>query len=117
MHRSHWGHRPALLFLISLIVSIAAAPPPLESGRDTLAVWAPNLAKRDGHSHHKAPLLELNETEVTMHHAPTPPSYWSIDIDDQDSSAARYPGLMTLHVILMCSAFFFALPMSELYLN
>jgi len=64
-----------------------------------------------GHGgHHAAPLTELNETQVTMHHAPTPPSYWSIDFDDDDSNEKRYPWLMGLHVLSMCSAFFGALP-------
>ncbi|KIM90974.1 hypothetical protein PILCRDRAFT_58846 [Piloderma croceum F 1598] len=68
---------------------------------------------RDGHSHHdshSAPLLQLNETEVLMHHAPTPPSYWTIDIDEHDPGVSRHPGLMILHGLLMSLAFFIALP-------
>lgn len=62
------------------------------------------------HMHHGAPLTELNETAIIQWHAPTPPSYWSIDIEDRDPSVARYPGLMALHVIFMTLAFFVALP-------
>ncbi|KAJ8595304.1 hypothetical protein M405DRAFT_909338 [Rhizopogon salebrosus TDB-379] len=60
--------------------------------------------------HHGAPLTELNETEILQWHAPTPPSYWSIDIDDRDPSVLRYPGLMALHMVFMTLAFFVALP-------
>jgi hypothetical protein len=72
-----------------------------------------DLSGRDGHHHgHHRPILpELNETDLLLHHAPTPPSYWSIDIDNLDPSASRYPGLMFLHALLMISAFFIALPM------
>lgn len=73
------------------------------------------LFERDNHEHghghgHAAPLVELNETEVLLHHSPTPPSYWSIDIDDPDSGDARHPGLMFLHSFFMMLAFFGALP-------
>jgi hypothetical protein len=65
-----------------------------------------------GHGHHgnMAPLVELNETEILLHHAPTPPSYWSIDIDEPDSGKSRHPGLMALHALFMMFAFFGALP-------
>lgn len=64
-----------------------------------------------GHGHgHAAPLVKLNETEVLLHHIPTPPSYWSIDIDDPDPEDARHPGLMLLHSLFMMLAFFGALP-------
>jgi hypothetical protein len=74
------------------------------------------LMPRDGHSHHdshSAPLLQLNESEVLMHHAPTPPSYWTIDIDDHDPGVSRHPGLMIIHGLLMSLAFFVALPMGK----
>lgn len=80
----------------------------------SLASDASLLAKRDGHGHHHgAPLLELNETEVTLYHAPTPPSYYTIDWEDADPSAHRYPGLIITHAVLMSLAFFVALPMGE----
>ena len=66
-----------------------------------------------GHSHghaNAAPIVELNETEVLLHHAPTPPSYWSIDIDDHTSGETRYPTLMVLHALFLMLAFFGALP-------
>ncbi|KAG1874579.1 hypothetical protein DFJ58DRAFT_757750 [Suillus subalutaceus] len=71
------------------------------------------LVRRDNdhmHMHHGAPLTELNETAIIQWHDPTPPSYWSIDIEDRDPSVVRYPGLMALHVIFMTLAFFVALP-------
>jgi hypothetical protein len=55
-------------------------------------------------------MLELNETEVTMYHQPTPPSYWTIDIEDRTPDVPRYPGLMGLHIVMMSLAFFGALP-------
>jgi hypothetical protein len=75
-----------------------------------------DLMSRDGHGHHNshaAPLLHLNETEILMNHAPSPASYWTIDIDSRDPDVSRYPGLMMLHGLLMCLAFFVALPMGE----
>jgi len=75
-----------------------------------------NLMLRDGHSHHNshaAPLLRLNETEVLLYHALTPPSYWTIDIDDHDTDVSRHPGLMVLHGLLMSLAFFVALPIGK----
>ncbi|TFY76364.1 hypothetical protein EWM64_g7648 [Hericium alpestre] len=67
----------------------------------------------DEHSHgghHAAPLLEINETEVHLWHAVTPPSYYTVDIGNPDPAQKRYPGLMALHVLSMCAAFFGALP-------
>jgi hypothetical protein len=77
----------------------------------------PPLYDRDGHelghghSHGNAvPVVQLNETEVLLHHDPTPPSYWSIDIDDPDSGNARHPSLMVMHSLFMMFAFLGALP-------
>jgi hypothetical protein len=94
-----------------------AEPDPLS--RD----WSDNdpfphlLFERDrdehGHSHghgHVAPLVELNETQLLLYHAPTPPSYWSIDIDDPDPGNARHPSLILFHSLCMILAFFGALP-------
>lgn len=81
---------------------------------------AGGIMKRDGmHSHHNshaAPLLELNETEVTLYHSPTPPSYYTIDWEGA-GEGARHPGLIVTHVILMCLAFFVALPIGEYLLE
>src|SRR5882762_4975805 len=79
-----------------------------------LSEWFALLSRDGEHSHHTshaAPLVELNETEVSMYHSPTPPSYWTIDIDDHDTDVSRYPELMILHGLLMSLAFFVALPM------
>ncbi|KAF4619388.1 hypothetical protein D9613_005520 [Agrocybe pediades] len=68
--------------------------------------------KRDGSHHHNphaAPLLVLNETEVTMYHAPTPPSYYTLDWEDEGHES-RHKGLMIFHGIFMCLAFFVSLP-------
>ncbi|KAG6887273.1 hypothetical protein C0992_013034, partial [Termitomyces sp. T32_za158] len=70
------------------------------------------LASRDGSHHHHshgAPLTVLNETEVTMYHAPTPESYYTIDFDGA-GEGTRYPGWMVAHIIFMSLAFFVALP-------
>jgi len=74
----------------------------------------PSLCQMDGHSHHAhntAPLLVLNETEVTMCHMPTPPSYYTVDWEEEGYQS-RYPGLMIFHGIFMSLAFFVALPIS-----
>ena len=67
---------------------------------------------RDDHTHHHnphaAPLLVLNETTHV------PPSYYSIDFEDNDPSVNRYPGLMAGHILFMSLAFFMALPMGKL---
>ncbi|KAH9998402.1 hypothetical protein BJV77DRAFT_1058788 [Russula vinacea] len=64
-----------------------------------------------GHNHgNAAPVVQLNETELLLYHDPTPPSYWSIDIDDPDSGDKRHPSLMVLHSLFMMFAFLGALP-------
>lgn len=86
-----------------VVLSIAAAA----------SAAASQIVARDGHGHHHsnaAPLLVLNETEVTMFHSPTPPSYFTIDWDDPDPQGARHPGLMIAHGLFMMLAFFVALP-------
>ncbi|KAF8076243.1 hypothetical protein FPV67DRAFT_1558751 [Lyophyllum atratum] len=70
------------------------------------------LVSRDGghhHNSHSAPLLELNETEVTMYHTPTPPSYYTIDFEGA-GEGTRHPGFMMAHIVFMSLAFFVALP-------
>ncbi|KAI6034255.1 hypothetical protein BKA83DRAFT_299309 [Pisolithus microcarpus] len=72
---------------------------------------ARSLGLRDNeHMHHGQPLTEINETDILLSHLPTPPSYWSIDIDSSDPDVPRYPGLMALHVTFMMIAFFVVLP-------
>jgi hypothetical protein len=82
--------------------------------RDADDSFPPLLYDRDGdhgHNHgNAAPIVQLNETEVLLHHAPTPPSYWSIDFDDPDPGNARHPSLMVLHSLFMMLAFLGALP-------
>lgn len=72
------------------------------------------ISARDGghHNHHAAPLLKLNETEIIMHHAPTPPSYYTIDWEG-DGSEKRHPGLLVSHAVLMSLAFFLLLPVGK----
>ncbi|KAF5388133.1 hypothetical protein D9615_000262 [Tricholomella constricta] len=93
--------RPLLLALVSalLIASVHASEA--------------FLVPRDGshlHNPHAAPLIELNETEITMHHDPTPDSYYTIDFEGVGENV-RHPGLMMAHIIFMSLAFFVALPM------
>ncbi|KAG2369949.1 hypothetical protein BDR07DRAFT_1476502 [Suillus spraguei] len=107
---------PSLL-AIGLIAPLSALAVPvadLESVQaPTTRVPSGDFLRRDNdhiHMHHGAPLTVLNETAILQWHAPTPPSYWSIDIEDRDPSVSRHPGLMALHVIFMSLAFFVALP-------
>ena len=74
------------------------------------------VLRRDGDGHHNPnapPLIELNETEITMYHAPIPESYYTIDWDGAGEPGPRYPALIMTHVVLMCLAFFVALPMGK----
>ena len=102
----------ALLFYLPLVqfqFSYASSSPDL-----VRSVSA--YAKRDGHHNHNAiPLLEVNETEITLYHAPTPPSYYTIDWEDEGYEK-RYGGLMIAHGLFMSLAFFIALPMGLLFL-
>ena len=71
---------------------------------------------RDGghhHSSHAQPILKLNETEVLQWHAPTPPSYYTIDWEEPQNGDKRYPGLILSHAVFMSLAFFIALPVGE----
>ncbi|GJJ07633.1 hypothetical protein Clacol_001837 [Clathrus columnatus] len=73
------------------------------------------LSDHDHGNHHAAPLLELNETEVLLGHAPDPLSYWSHDYElpkEQDINNWRF--VMVLHVLGSSLAFFVLLPMGEL---
>ena len=63
-----------------------------------------------GHSHHAAPIVQLNETEVFLTHGTTPPSYYWHDIMEPPEDGKRYPGLMGVHALSMSLAFFGALP-------
>ncbi len=58
-------------------------------------------------------MTELNETEVTLHHAPIPPSYYTLDWENDPATDHQHPGLMFTHAVLMCLAFFVALPVGE----
>lgn len=106
-----------LLFLALIQLQCSyASPSPLYP--DLPAVRSVNVyGKRDthnhNHNHHAEPLLELNETEVTLYHSPTPPSYYTIDWEDEGYEK-RHGGLMIAHGVFMCLAFFVALPMGSL---
>jgi len=98
--------------LFSQFHGALTSPSELDAFRERRLVESPSeLYKRDGshHHHNGAPLTVLNETQVTMYHAPTPPSYYTIDWDDEGHES-RHGGLMILHGIFMSLAFFFALP-------
>lgn len=119
--RAHWRALP--LLIPALAAAFVLAAPPSTGSHDLVADNASQrheevLSRRDGHDHghdhahgHDAPSLSvLNETEILLYHAPTPPSYWSIDLEDRQSGDKRYPGLMGLHIFFMSLAFFGALP-------
>ena len=63
------------------------------------------------HNPHIPPLYQLNESDIAIHHAPTPNSYWSIDVDRVDPTAPTRPTLIVLHVFFLSLAFFVALPL------
>lgn len=54
-------------------------------------------------------MLELNETDLLKDHTPIPPSYYTIDWEDEGYED-RHPGLMMTHIVLMSLAFFVAYP-------
>ncbi|RDB22739.1 putative membrane protein C3B8.06 [Hypsizygus marmoreus] len=95
---------------LTLVVATALLVANVRASEDLLAG---EMLKRDGmhghHNPHAAPLLQLNETEVTMYHAPTPESYYTIDWEGA-GEGTRHPGLILTHIIFMCLAFFVALP-------
>ncbi|KAJ7086751.1 cytoplasmic protein [Mycena epipterygia] len=92
------------------VVSVASAADASAGFSGSAEVRQLQLSKRDGHHHAVAPLLELNETEVTLNHQPTPPSYYTIDWEDPEQASARHPGLIIVHSIFMSLAFFIFLP-------
>lgn len=101
------------------IAASPAPPPPMHS-------MQPASEHEHGHGH-GTPLLELNETEVLLHHAPDPLSYWAYDIlglrlgadgvsivpASPDDDQRTYGGLMAVHVACMMVAFFAVLPLGE----
>ena len=98
---------PRSVLLCSLFITAALALLVPENDRTT----GPSivLARNEDHHHQGTALLALNETDVLMGHGPTPPSYWTIDVVEGSGHA----GLMVLHAIFMCAAFFVALPAGE----
>ena len=120
---------PLALYATDYAVAVPSSPVDLAtrnpssglSGREDVGASFSLLYIRDGgehghgHGHGKAsvaPIVELNETDVLLDHAPTPPSYWSIDID-RHGGETRHPGLMALHGLMMMLAFFGALPAGQ----
>lgn len=130
--RSYW---PALGVLVPMLAVVFAAPPlagaaPSAQAIDGLnvlhardatfahAYTHPTLLSRDGHEHEHGhammpPITELDEAEILAWNGPTPPSYWTIDIEERDPKVQRYPWLMALHILFMSVAFFGALPAGE----
>jgi len=112
--RIQWG---SLVFTVISLLYCVSALSPLD-GSDKAIGWrqfaSALLNKREGGHHHKGdPLPEIDENEVESYHPPTPPSYYTIDWEDKDHES-RHGGLMILHGILMCLAFFVSLPMGAL---
>ncbi|KAG2013477.1 cytoplasmic protein [Coprinopsis cinerea AmutBmut pab1-1] len=96
--------------LVAAGVAAITSPSPGELG-----LLHNQLVRRDGdhghHNPHAQPILELNETEILLHHSPTPPSYYTIDWEGEgDPNETRHPGLMMGHILFMSLAFFGALP-------
>lgn len=109
---------PLLFFLLAVLLLhfSPALSQELESN-DKNHAHASILTRDGGHDHHNPhaqPVLELNETEILMHHSPTPPSYYTIDWEDPENAAKRHPGLIVSHALFMGLAFFVALPMGEI---
>ncbi|KAF5393753.1 hypothetical protein D9757_000156 [Collybiopsis confluens] len=102
----------SLAFPILLLLLLPSSP--ALAGDSRLSRSAASQPRDGDHhmhmSHNAAPLLQLNETEITVYHAPTPESYYTLDIDNLEHSSQRHPGLMFLHATLMTLAFFVALP-------
>lgn len=103
-----------LAIVYSQLPVVFTSPSASDDLRERMSVSSSSelYVKRDGSHHHHsgAPLLVLNETEVTMYHAPTPPSYYTIDWDDEGHES-RHGGLMIMHGIFMSLAFFVSLPL------
>jgi hypothetical protein len=96
----------AFVTVIAAAIQAVATTPGVSDEQPGAAL---GLTKRA--PNHKSPIHEFNDS----YHRPALPSYWSIDIDDPNPPTKRHPGLMLVHGVLMSSAFFVALPMSELY--
>ncbi|THH02427.1 hypothetical protein EW026_g477 [Hermanssonia centrifuga] len=112
--RAHWQALPLLIPALAAAFAVAAPPSP-DASHDLADIASEVLlTRRDehehGHGHQAATVMVLNETEILLYHAPTPPSYWSIDFGDRQPDDKRYPGLMGLHIAFMVLAFFGALP-------
>jgi len=106
--RIRWAPVVALVIVFSYLQGVLTSP-----SINTLAE-RPNgvlLNRQDEHHHQGAPLLRLNETEILIFHSTTPPSYYTIDWED-DGHNARHGGFMILHGVFMCLAFFVCLPLS-----
>ncbi|KAL1739809.1 hypothetical protein HDZ31DRAFT_77340, partial [Schizophyllum fasciatum] len=105
--------RRAILAALPLFVAPYAAAYAPEAGSPPPILEATSLAPRDehghGHGHHVQPMLELNETDLLKDHAPIPPSYYTIDWEDEGYEN-RHPGLMMSHIVFMSLAFFVAYP-------
>ncbi|KAL1708522.1 hypothetical protein EV121DRAFT_254228 [Schizophyllum commune] len=104
--------RRALLAALPLLIAPYAAAYVLEAGA-VPPIEEASLVSRDGHGHghghHVQPMLELNETDLQLDHAPIPPSYYTIDFEDEGFEN-RHPGLMMSHILFMSLAFFVAYP-------
>ncbi|KAK0230696.1 cytoplasmic protein [Armillaria fumosa] len=109
--RSHWCALSLAVPAVALSLLLATSSVDASLVVDDALPVDRLPAKRDDHHHHMgAPLAELNETEVTLHHAPIPPSWYTLDFENDPATEHQYPGLMFMHVVIMCLAFFGALP-------
>ncbi|KAH8113335.1 hypothetical protein DFH11DRAFT_1841724 [Phellopilus nigrolimitatus] len=95
--------RSPLVFLLASALLLATTPGCVHAAPNALPAAYPDALGSSDFG-----LAELSPL-ILLHHKPTPPSYGTHDFEDPDV-AHRYPYLMGLHILFMCSAFFGALP-------
>lgn len=131
----------AVALVLALAVSVSAVPNVVghhhhhdeELNTDHPSTSPPSIPfpPAGGHEHGHlppgiSPLLKLNESEVLLHHAPDPLSYWAHDIgmrlgpdgvsivpSSKDESSKSHGFLMAIHVVCMTMSFFAILPIGE----
>jgi len=95
--------RPSLslvLVSLSLPAYVVALEPP----------FALAIRHDTHHLHNVTPLLEIDEFQILSQFQPTPPSYYTVDWEDEGHQS-RHGSLMVLHGIFMSLAFFVSWPL------
>jgi hypothetical protein len=112
-----------LLLSLGLVV-VGASTIPLDNRRavqprhehETPSELPGAYSSHQSQHRHPQPLLELNETEVLLYHAPDPLSYWVHDFESdhgESTGSSNWRGMMALHVVGMTLAFFILLPVGK----